>query len=144
MMKNYALTPKIDWMIRKKDIEQIGLKQIYEYDLKTRGGIAIRVKEIPAAIFELKEIKKLEIQFIDSVLIPDRLAKLKIDKLYISGQSSKRERERIRQLFPKTEVFFDGYSLDLNVSIEAATMDEHQPNLLIVKGKVTDDDNANK
>jgi len=134
---NYALTPKIGWMIRKKDVKQVGLQQRYEYDLKTKGEIAIKVKEIPTAIFELKEIKKLTIEFIGKIVVPDRLAEIKIDKLYLSGLSSKPERERIRQMFPYTEVIIDSRSF--SVSIEAS-MDARQSNLLIVKGKIFDDD----
>jgi len=136
--KNYTLTPKTGWMIRKKDVEQKGLQQKYEYDLKTKGEIAIRVEEIPDAIFRLKEIKTLRIQFIGKVNIPDRLAEVKIDKLDISGKSNKAERDKIRQLFPNTKVTFDSHSM--GVSIESATKDEQQSNILTVKGKVTDED----
>ena len=136
--KNYTLTPKVGWMIRKKDIEQVGLKQKYEYDLRTKGEIAIRVKEIPEVIFGFKEINKLTIEFIDRIVIPDRLAEVKIDNLYISGQSSKPERERIRQLFPNTKMTIDSYSFD--VSIETATIDTQLSNHLMVKGKVTNAD----
>ena len=110
--KNYALTPKIGWMIRKTDVEQLGLQQKYEYDLKTKGGIGIRVKEIPMAIFELREIKELDIQFVDSVLIPDRLADIKIQMLTIEGKIDKSEYVRIRQLFPDTEITINYRKLD--------------------------------
>ena len=137
-MKNYALTPKIGWMIRKKDVEQAGLQQKYEYELQTKGRLAIRVKEIPEAVFALTEIKELDIQFIDKIIIPDRLANVKIQKLVLEGKSNKAERERIRQLFPNTEVIIASRSL--GVSIESATKDEQQSNILTVKGKVIDED----
>ena len=105
--KNYALTPKIGWMIRKKDVKQVGLQQQYEYDLKMTGEIAIRVKEIPEAVFSLQEIKKLSIQFTDSIVIPDRLTKVKIKKLDLSGRITQQEKERIRQLFPNTDVYIE-------------------------------------
>ena len=137
-IKNYALTPKIGWIIRKKDVEQVGLQQKYEKELKSKGGIAIRVKEIPEAIFGFTEIKNLEIQFIDKVIIPDRLANIKIQKLVIEGKIDKSERKRIRQLFPNTEIIID--SSDFDVSIKTVTMDAQQPNILIVKGKVIEED----
>jgi len=137
-IKNYELTPKIGWIIRKKDVEQFGLQQKYENDLKTKGGIAIRVKEIPEVIFGFTEIKNLEIQFIDNVIIPDRLANIKIQKLVIEGKIDKSERKRIRQLFPNTEIIID--SSDFDVSIKTVTMDAQQPNILIVKGKVIEED----
>ena len=137
-MKNYALTPKIGWMIRKKDVGQIGLKQKYENELKENGGIAIKVKEIPEAIFEFKEIRKLTIDFIDEIVMPDRLAEIKIDKLYLEGRINKSERNRINKMFPNTEVNFLSYSF--SALIESVTKDEQQPDFLIVKGKVIDDD----
>ena len=136
-MNNNALTPKIGWMIRKKDVEQVGLKQKYENELQTKGKLAIKVKEIPKVIFELKEIKEFSIEFIDKIIIPDKLAELKINKLYLSGQTNKKERGRIQQLLPNTEVIFEKYSFE--VSIESVTKDTQSPNLLIVKGKVLDD-----
>ena len=137
-MKNYALTPKIGWMIRKKDVEQVGLQQKYEYQLKSKGKLAIRVNEIPEVIFALKEIKTLEIQFIDRIIVPDQLANIKIQKLVLEGKASKSERDRIRKLFPNTEVII--YCNSFDVSIETVTMDEQEPNLLIVRGKVTEED----
>lgn len=136
--KNYALTPKIGWMIRKQDVEQMGLKQKYEFELQTKKGLSIRVKEVPRALFSFKKINKLEIQFVDKIVIPDQLAEVNINYLHLSGKSSKQERDRIRQLFPNTEVNIDSHSLD--VIIETATEDTQQPGLLIVKGKVTDAD----
>ena len=135
---NYALTPKIGWMIRRKDVEQAGLQHKYEYELERTGQLRIRVKEIPEAIYALKEIKSLSIQFIDSIVIPDRLAELKIDKFFLEGRVSRAEKERIRQLFPNTIFMFDWDYFD--VSIETITIDKKQPNLLVVKGKVTNAD----
>jgi len=139
-MKNYALTPKIGWMIRKKDVEQVGLQQKYEYQLKSKGKLAIRVNEIPEVIFALKEIKTLEIQFIDRIIVPDQLANIKIQKLVLEGKASKSERDRIRKLFPDTEVTMIGlHGPNIDASIETVAVDEQEPNLLIVKGKVVDD-----
>jgi hypothetical protein len=139
-IKNYALTPKIGWIIRKKDVEQIGLQQKYEYDLKTRGAIEIRVKEIPEAIFKLTEIKNLAIQFIGDVIIPDRLAEIKIQKLSIEGKIDKSEEARIRQLFPDTEVTITNRV----VATTTSTFDQQsrQSPLLIVDGKEVDDINS--
>ena len=110
-MKNFTLTPKIGWMIRKKDVEQVGLQRQYEYDLRTKGELAIKVKEVPAAIFAFREIKKLTIEFTERIDIPDRLAEVKIDNLYLSGRSSQSERDKIKQLLPDTKVVFDSFSI---------------------------------
>lgn len=98
---NFALTPKIGWMIRKKDVDNIGLTQKMESENESdQGGIAIRVKEAPAAIFKLKEIKSLEIAFIDEVNIPERLSEIKIETLILSGKITGNEVERIKKCFP--------------------------------------------
>ncbi|MPN02377.1 hypothetical protein SDC9_149593 [bioreactor metagenome] len=105
---NYALTPKIGWMIRKKDIQNIGLKQKFESDNKSRGGIAIRVKEIPAAIFKLKEIKNLDIVFTDEINIPEKIKEIKIETLQLSGKINNTEIERIKKLLPVTRLVING------------------------------------
>ncbi|WP_298652600.1 DUF4419 domain-containing protein [uncultured Proteiniphilum sp.] len=110
--ENYALTPKIGWMIRKKDVENVGLKQKFESDNKSWGGIAIRVKEIPAAIFELKEIKKLEIAFIDEINIPEKLSEIKIETLRLSGKINDAEMKRIKKMFPDTQLIINRETIE--------------------------------
>lgn len=106
--ENYALTPKIGWMIKKKDVENVGLKQKFESDNKPdRGGIAIRVKEIPATIFELKEIKSLEIAFIDEIDIPEKLSEIRIGTLRLSGRITNAEIQRIKRMFPNTQLIIN-------------------------------------
>ncbi len=102
--ENFALTPKIGWMIREKDINQLGLKQKLEFDNEQKGSIAIRVKEIPVAILNMTKITRLEVEFVDKIVIPDQLAKVKIERLVLSGKIDASETERIRQLFPDTKL----------------------------------------
>lgn len=105
---NFALTPKIGWMVRKKDVDNIGLTQKMESENESdQGGIAIRVKEVPAAIFKLKEIKSLEIAFIDEVNIPERLSEIKIETLILSGKITGNEVERIKKMFPGTKLIIN-------------------------------------
>lgn len=110
--ENYALTPKIGWMIRKKDVENVGLKQKFESDNKSWGSIAIRVKEIPAAIFELKEIKNLEIAFIDEINIPEKLSGIKIETLRLSGKINNAEMKRIKKMFPDTQLIINRETIE--------------------------------
>lgn len=107
---DFTLTPKIGWMIRKKDTDNFGLKHQFEKQANEDfmgSGISIRVQEIPSAIFELKEIKNLEISFTDSILIPDKLKEIKIEKLKLSGKIDKSEIERISKMFPDTELIIN-------------------------------------
>lgn len=102
---DFTLTPKIGWMIRKKDIDNSMLK--FQFKKQADSGISIRVKEIPHAIYELKEIYNLDISFIDSILIPDKLKETEIGKLKLSGKIDKSEIERIRKMFPDTELIIN-------------------------------------
>ena len=55
------------------------------------SGINIRVKEFPAVLLELKEIKRLDIQFIDTINIPDEISKIKIGSLSYMERLLKKE-----------------------------------------------------
>jgi len=97
---DFTLTPKIGWMIRKKDIDNCELTDRLNKD--ATSGISIRVKEIPDAIYALNEIYSLRIAFVDSILIPDKLNKMKIGRLILSGNIDNQGIDRIRKLFPNT------------------------------------------
>lgn len=103
----YALTPKIGWMIRKKDIDQAGLQQKFESSRQDSWGISIRVSEIPETLLKLNKIKKLEIEFIDSIVIPKRLGEIEIDKLTLKGNISSEEIKRITGMFPKSTLIIN-------------------------------------
>jgi len=108
---DYALTPKIGWMIRKKDVSNDALRQTIARDIKSGedgdGGVVhIRVKEVPEALFEAGEIPSLMIEFIGKVDIPDGLAKVKIGEMTLVGEIDEAGKDRIKKLFPNTKVSF--------------------------------------
>lgn len=99
---DFTLTPQIGWMVRKKDIDNNILK--YQFRSQADFGISIKVKEIPNAIYELKKINSLEIAYIDSILVPDKLKEIKIGKLKLSGKIDQSGIARISKMFPDTEL----------------------------------------
>ena len=99
----YALTPRIGWMIRKKDVENVGLQRQFESQ-NQRSGINILVKEVPQALLTIPHIKDLEIRFMDRIVIPDKMKNIKIDKLKLRGKISEQETERIKAMFPETDL----------------------------------------
>lgn len=110
---DFTLTPKIAWMIRKKDTDNFGLKHQFKKQANNNSWpVSIRVQEIPNAIFELKEIKNLQISFTDNILIPDKLKEIKIEKLTLSGKIDKSEIERISKMFPDTELIINGEEIN--------------------------------
>ena len=82
---NFALTPKIGWMIRKKDVDDLVLRQSLEAN---ESGIRIRVGEIPRAILNLEKIEGVMIQFTNRIIVPDELAKVKIMDLASTAEST--------------------------------------------------------
>jgi hypothetical protein len=107
---NFALTPKIAWMIRIKDTLQYDLKS----GLKENARQGFRVKKIPPAIFELNEVEVLNITFIDEIIIPYELSNVKIGKLILNGKITKAEQEKIIKMFPNIEIIINGKSVGKN------------------------------
>ena len=108
---NFALRPQISWMIRKKDIGNKGLLSKLRVEAQEEGigsGISIKVKEFPPVLLELKEIKSLKIEFTNEIDIPNELSEVKIGKLELSGKSAGKGIERIKELFPNTEIKING------------------------------------
>jgi hypothetical protein len=110
--ENFALTPKISWMIRKKDVDNLGLKLRLESDSKKSdkgwgGNISIRVKEFPTALLFLKEVESLKIDFLNEISIPDELANVKIKHLQLSGKIDESEIARIIKMFPDSRIMIN-------------------------------------
>jgi hypothetical protein len=55
----------------------------------------------------MEEIKSLEIEFIDKITIPEELAKVKIKTLELSGEIDDAETERIKSMFPDSELIIN-------------------------------------
>jgi len=124
-MKNYALTPKISWMIRKKDVENTGLKQKLNSDSKTTGlggGIAIRVKDFPMEILTIEETGKIEIEFLDQIIIPDEFATVKVKYLKLSGKIDKAGINRILKMFPDSQIKINGDLVSPPIIIDGVEM----------------------
>ncbi len=107
---DFTLTPKIAWMIRKKDVEKKGAKQKLKIDNKYGlglGGINIRVKEIPQEIYDLDSISVIEITFIDNIKIENKFGNLKIGRLDLNGKITKKEIKRVAKLLPDTDLYIN-------------------------------------
>lgn len=108
---NFALRPQIGWMIKKKDTKNDELMNKLKEDAQGEGwgsGISIMVKEFPTILLKLKEIKQLELRFTDEIDIPSDLAKLKIGKMELSGKITQEGIQRIKDLFPHTDIKING------------------------------------
>ena len=107
--ETFALTPKISWMIKVKDINQTGLHQKLESEnIPSSGGygsgIDIRITDVPENLKKLKEIYSLSMHFKNTVLIPDWLKEIRIGKLEIEGKIDETETKKIINWFPNTDL----------------------------------------
>ena len=94
-------------MVKKKNTDNTGLINRLKADAKGRG-INLRVKEFPSVLLKLEEIKQLELTFNNEIDIPDELSKVKIERLKLSGRITKKEMQRIKTLFPNTDIKING------------------------------------
>lgn len=103
---DYTLRPEIAWIIvNKTHSHNYALKQM---DERTKNINLKDIDEIPTELYKFNSFNILSIDFINEIKIPDRLAKIPIQILDISGKIEKPEEEKIRALFPRTIVVING------------------------------------
>jgi len=102
--KTFALKPKIGWMIRKKDTINFIARKL-KSDAETQfEGVNIQVRTVPKEVLDLKEITSLSIYFLDKILIPEEMGKMKIGRFEMNGTVSEEEIQRICKLLPDTRL----------------------------------------
>jgi hypothetical protein len=102
--ETFALTPKISWMIKKKDITHEGFKAKLASENNFNFPLHIRVKDFPSQLLAATEIKNIVIDFTDRITIPDEFAKVKIEGMTLNGKISQKEIEHIVALFPSATI----------------------------------------
>lgn len=116
--ETFALTPKISWMIKKKDTNQTGIHQKLESENIPSsggmgGGIELRIVDVPENLRKFKEIYSLSLHFNNKVLIPEWLKDIRIGKLEIEGKIDRVEREKILQWFPNTDLLINNKEFNI-------------------------------
>lgn len=97
-----TLTPKIGWLVRMAESDDDVLNDLKKQD-KGRG-IRLRVKEVPEVLSKLQHIRRLELVFTDTVVLPEWLDRLTIDSFTIRGKMTGAEKAEIKRRFPKVEI----------------------------------------
>lgn len=95
-----SLAPKIGWQVRVAETEQDSLKYLKKEN-DERGGISIRIKEVPEILSNFQHLKFLELEFTDKVVLPKWLDRITIDRFYIKGIMTDSEKNEIKKRFPK-------------------------------------------
>lgn len=110
--ETYALTPQISWMIRKKDIDGEGLYQSLERDnvpySNFEPAIDLKIIEVPEVLKKFDTIYTLGLRFKKEVFLPDWMKTKRIGKLFIEGKISDKEKQKILDWFPNTEIELNG------------------------------------
>lgn len=97
-----TLTPKIGWLVRVAENDDELLKDLQKND--NNWGIELRVKEIPKILAKLQYIKRLHLEFTDTVALPEWFDRLIIDDLSIKGTMTDAEKESLEKRFPKAKI----------------------------------------
>lgn len=110
--KTFGLKPEIGWMIRKQDnaANPAVIAELKKQAASTEeffGGIMIRAKTVPPELLEIGPIHQLEIDFTDSIQIPDKMGAVKIDRFKMSGAINKAGISRIAKLFPNSTLIIN-------------------------------------
>ena len=109
--KSFALKPQIGWMIRKKDPKYdrtLAMRFIDHANDEFDSGISIRVRAVPAELLAMKEIKKLSIDFLGDIVIPEEINKVKIGSFAMTGKITDDEIKRICRLLPDATLIING------------------------------------
>jgi hypothetical protein len=115
-MENFALTPKIGWMIKRADPENSDLAKKLESNGKNPYSISIRVMEFPPALLYLNRIDYLTIDFINEITIPDEFAGVYVRYLNLSGKIERKEINRIIKMFPDSRITINGKIVNRELS----------------------------
>ncbi|GAB3935412.1 DUF4419 domain-containing protein [Mucilaginibacter myungsuensis] len=100
--QNFGLRPTIGWMIRKKD-EDAALIAKFKNESE-HGQISLKLNSVPPELCKIGSVGTLNLRFTKKIEIPDELAKVQIARLILDGDIDQPGIDRIRKLFPKTEV----------------------------------------
>lgn len=99
---NFALTPKIGWMVKKKiDEDAVALAQMKK-DLQNWHYITLVVKEIPSVLNKMDTISGLDLRFVDSIRFPDWMEHKQIGHLRLNGKIAPKERNKLIRWYPST------------------------------------------
>lgn len=111
---DFGLTPKISWMIKRKDEQNLGLQNAYEKENIPRSGnrldecLNLRVTAVPESLSKLNEIYHLRLNFKSDVFIPEWFNQIRIGIIHINGEISAEEKHKIINWFPDSKVVING------------------------------------
>lgn len=98
----HGLTPRIGWLVRKDNTEEVMLDQLKEHNVS--GVIDIRVKEVPELLRQIPHIKKLVLRFDGDIVLPEWMNEIIIDKFFVFGEIEDNGKVSLIQRFPGIKI----------------------------------------
>ena len=106
--ENYALTPKIGWEVRKKiDEDAENLAQM-NMQIRDEGRVSLIIKEIPEVLNKIDTIPILDLRFKDGVRFPEWMKDVHMGKLYVRGEITVEERNKLLLWYPSIPLSVNG------------------------------------
>ena len=106
--ENYALKPVISWMVRKNDLDDSAMvKKIQKKNTPEEsfdGLILTDLTEVPLVLKHFDMFFRLGLYFKDKVFIPEWMKDIEIGVLTIKGNITNREKIKILEWFPNTDI----------------------------------------
>lgn len=111
--ENFALAPKIGWLVKKKTDEESANLVRLKYDMKEEG-INLKIKEIPLVLNKLDTFPSLTLQFKDKVYFPEWMKNKQMRLLRVYGDISTEERNKLLTWYPSAKIVVNNANYTLN------------------------------
>ena len=119
--ENFALTPKIGWMVKKKiDEDSVNLARMNR-QIREMGGFELNVKDVPEVLNKIDSIPGLILYFRDGVYFPEWMKYKKIGFLRVYGTITVEERNKILRWYSNIIINNVSYHREegtLNINID--------------------------
>ena len=111
--ENFALAPKIGWLVKKKTDEESANLVRLKYDMKEEG-INLKIKEIPLVLNKFDTFPSLTLQFKDKVYFPEWMKNKQMRSLRVYGDISAEERNKLLTWYPSARIVVNNANYTLN------------------------------
>lgn len=102
-MSDYTLKPEIGWGIN--NINSFDPKKSeFSYQEEMDDLTISNIDTVPEDIYSLKRIDFLHLRFLGEINLPEKLSKIQISNLELTGIINQEKEEQIRKLFPNTRI----------------------------------------
>lgn len=111
--EDFALKPVISWMVRKKDLDDSAIVRKIQslntpFAMYDERLALVNVTEVPLVLKHFDLFFQLELHFKDKVFIPEWMKDIEIGFLRLYGDISRKEKKKILEWFPNTDIIING------------------------------------